>query len=510
MGKYSENNLIVGITYYKNRAASVKKCCDEYEKLLDTYIGYLIEINEYGIMSGKTADILAATISEISSIKGDITEVGNDYAATIEEFLSAIDKADKKMFVNKGRKVFTDDEFKKARAATDVKFSLSSFIDGTWLLKNICRIDIIEEIVRNSSRLMRIVKEQSEYTKKELDKIQKNLKSVDSAYKLALNNVYEELRNYIKIVLTIAEIMSPDGNNFNKKNLSKLRKQIKDFKKFKNQVNVDPFYIKVTQKEPGDIPGLEQGFVPQGITYDKDNDWLIISGYYGGENEGYPSQIMIIDRKSGKLVKAISLRKKDGSLYTGHAGGVAYIDGKLYITSDGHVYTIPGEELKNAGNNDVIKFSQEELIEPKSKGSYANASNGVLYIGDFDKKDNDKDYSYCLAQDTRTGEKYYIRTPRQAQGITVTEDGKYIVSTSYGRNSDSEIYYYSGRSKKPIGKHNGVDVYDLEFEKKTKAPPMSEGVCTVDGKTYIIHESGAKEYSFLAIRKPINHFYTID
>ncbi|MGN0529261.1 MAG: hypothetical protein ACI4IE_09020 [Eubacterium sp.] len=519
MGKYDKSNLIVDLTYYNKTAEAVKKCCNDYEGLLDTYISYLNELNQNGIVSGKTADILRDIIVEISGVKGDISEIGSSYAAIIQEFLSAVDGADKTMFDKKSRKCFTDEEFAKAKAAASISMSLGTFTNGIRFLSSICNVRFIEVLLLYATELIKKLKAVNEYTKKDLDKIQNKLNLIDNSYKLALSNIYKELINYKKIIIQLSDIMTPDGNHFSSRNLSELKKKINSAKKFKENIDENPFYIKITQDKVVNkknskyknisisdyvIPGLDQGFVPQGITYDKEHGYIIISGYYEGDNKGYPSQLMIIDEKTGKLVKVISLKKKDGSCYTGHAGGVAYSNGKLYISSDGYSYTITGEELKNADANDCIRFSEEKKID--TAGSYANESNGVLYYGNFHEPGKEeagikpitvngkKCYSYCEAYDQNTGEKYYILTPDRTQGMTVKEDGTYMFSTSYGRNNNSQIYSYTKRTDKPIGYVDGIPVYGLEGETVTEAPPMSEGMCNINGKTYVINESGSKKY----------------
>jgi len=511
MGKYSQNNLIVDVAYYQNSIQSVKRSCNEYENLLSTYIGYLVEINQNGIASGKTAEALARLIHEISGIQGDMAAIGNDYEAIVQDFLTQINNADTIMYKNKNRKVLTDEEFNKAKSATRGIPELVSFVKLAWGLSGICKYYLIEGMIFLVSVLKKSVKQLNEQVAKDLNKTQKKVKSIDSTYQLALNNVYKELVNYNKVILTIAEVMSPDSKHFTSKNISRLTQCIKEAKRFKKYVDQNPFYMEITQKKSSKkgggenkleytIPGLDQGFVPQGVTYDKEHDWIIISGYY---KEGYPSQIMILDAKTGKVVKIITLRNRDGSLYTGHAGGVAYSNGHLYITGEGNVYTISGDELENAGKNDIITFSKQK--KTSTAGSYANTSGENVYIGNFHQKGkndvksitvNGKQYSsYCEEYNSDvTKRQRIILTPDQTQGMTRTDDGRYIFSTSYGRDKKSIFYVYTGEPEL-IGYVDGVPVYQFT-QKPTiiEGPPMSEGMCTIDGKNYVIYESGSKQY----------------
>ncbi len=67
------------------------------------------------------------------------------------------------------------------------------------------------------------------------------------------------------------------------------------------------------------IPGLKEGFVPQGITYLPQDDAFLFAGYSGGEDN---SALLSVSRATGELLKQVKLNNVDGSKYTGHAGGV--------------------------------------------------------------------------------------------------------------------------------------------------------------------------------------------
>lgn len=245
---YSSNNLVVGVTYYTNRSNSVKKTCKKYELLLKNYIKYLNDLNEKGIVTGKTAEVLVLFIKQVESAKDLITDIGNDYSKKILSFLSDIDKADDKLFKNKGRKYLTDEEFNNARAVAKLELTLKSFFDGSWLNYKIWS-GVAEKLVNQESQMMKRVKDLNEYTKRELSVIQGNCKAVDQKYSKQLMNVNKELNNYNSIIKKIALIASPNANNFNEKNISQLKKLIKEAKKFHREIVKNPEYEKISDDD---------------------------------------------------------------------------------------------------------------------------------------------------------------------------------------------------------------------------------------------------------------------
>ena len=88
------------------------------------------------------------------------------------------------------------------------------------------------------------------------------------------------------------------------------------------------------------------------------------------------------------------------------------------------------------------------------------------------------------------------------QGFAITEK-TVALSQSYGRGNGSKIYLYEN----PMGSEahgqveiNGksVPLYFLDSKTPSKsisAPPMSEGLAAMDGKLYILFESGADKYA---------------
>ena len=76
------------------------------------------------------------------------------------------------------------------------------------------------------------------------------------------------------------------------------------------------------------IPALTKGFTPQGVSYLEDEECTLICGYYSG-NEA--SRIYMV-YKDG-TVKEIPLKRENGEVYTGHAGGLTAAGDYVYISN---------------------------------------------------------------------------------------------------------------------------------------------------------------------------------
>ena len=74
-----------------------------------------------------------------------------------------------------------------------------------------------------------------------------------------------------------------------------------------------------------DIPGLDEGFVPQGICYIEALDSFAVSGYVKGEN----SRLYLVEKGTGEVKKLIF---RD---FSKHAGGVACDGDDVWVCAGG-------------------------------------------------------------------------------------------------------------------------------------------------------------------------------
>jgi hypothetical protein len=92
--------------------------------------------------------------------------------------------------------------------------------------------------------------------------------------------------------------------------------------------------------------------------------------------------------------------------------------------------------------------------------------------------------------------------PDRVQGVAVLNDGRVVLSCSYGRTNPSEILICKDPTEQvPLCwvtmDGQSIPLWCLDEKavlQRVAAPPMSEGCCVVDDSVYILFESGAYYY----------------
>ncbi|WP_284641899.1 lamin tail domain-containing protein [Paenibacillus silviterrae] len=128
------------------------------------------------------------------------------------------------------------------------------------------------------------------------------------------------------------------------------------------------------------IPGLVQGHVPQGMSYYKDNsrDWILMAAYHFS---GDPSTMAVVDAKTGELVKYVHLKNADGSIYTGHAGGVAVSKENVWLSSGKKMHRLPIQTLIDAQDGGFATFA--DAFDVVTNSSFAAYHEGILWVGEY-------------------------------------------------------------------------------------------------------------------------------
>ena len=262
------------------------------------------------------------------------------------------------------------------------------------------------------------------------------------------------------------------------------------------------------------IPGLKEGFVPQGIAYLPRDDALLFAGYSDGDAN---SALLEVSRETGKLLKQVKLNNVDGSKYTGHAGGVCATETDIYVSNAKKLFRISLEAYEKLPENAFCAFEEEIPVPVNS--SYCSYADGVLWVGEFQYGgDYPTDASHRVTsadgiqrawtcgyrmgpgQDFSAPD-YILSMTERIQGMT-TLNGKIYLSQSYGRKNDSVIYRYSdvlsnvpAQTEEIGGREVPLWILDSSTrEAALMAPPMTECLCTIDGAVYVIFESAAKTY----------------
>lgn len=281
------------------------------------------------------------------------------------------------------------------------------------------------------------------------------------------------------------------------------------------------------------IPGLMDGFVPQGFDYVEEEKVFIACGYMNDDEEA--SRVYVIS-EDGDEFHYVELVDVNGDPYTGHTGGIAYYEEYAYITGATGIDVFELSEILKPGK-DSRAFCRGSIsteaydIDP----AFCFVYDGELYTGEFqdegdyqtDKKHHDPAKtgdtnkalmvsfglsSYYNEADEGRG-RFYVEPlpsamysiPSRVQGVCVA-DGKMFLSTSWGLDP-SNIYVYDlekvmGAVNSTYAKNTyGVTiplyfVNSLAHIDTIEAPPMAEEIVFHDGKLWIFNESGSNKYIF--------------
>ena len=250
-------------------------------------------------------------------------------------------------------------------------------------------------------------------------------------------------------------------------------------------------------------PGLNDGFVCQGIAISEENGKILVSGYM---NDKTNSRIYVTDLDSNSYY--VELTRNGGEKYTGHAGGIAITGDTVYISNGSKLYVFSLSDVLNAKNGDKIDIGSG--VKVNSAASFVFADEEYVYVGEFnDPADEQKEHIYETQNGTNHSiiEKYAhsdLENPVKiysigdyVQGVCFTPDGRIVFSTSFGLTS-SKYYVYRDADAKDSGNVlDGAPVYYLgECVQHVIGPAMSEDMDWYDGKVITLSESASNKYIF--------------
>lgn len=231
-------------------------------------------------------------------------------------------------------------------------------------------------------------------------------------------------------------------------------------------------YDEKFDKEAWSIPGLRDGYIPQGLT--RIDNVMVVTSYKNGEN----GRIYGIDLTTGKALDPVEVAPS-------HMGGATVVGSWLYVSAaNDHIARYPSavvlKELLTPGKSYLEPTGKQKVYA----ASFLASHNGVVYAGRFNRAGQDKMYSYKIGGADGSldqWEKYEI--PKKAQGLLVTDE-KFVFSTSATTKNRSNLYI-----------SNSAD-HQLEPSAKCfRAPSMSEGLTTYGDNVYLLFESGAPKYA---------------
>jgi hypothetical protein len=296
------------------------------------------------------------------------------------------------------------------------------------------------------------------------------------------------------------------------------------------------------------IPGLDTSFCPQGMTQLEGFNKILISGYM---DDGSPSRFYVLDGETKEVEKYFTLNI-DGRQYDGHAGGVASYASVVWTFSKeqdnkGYAFKFKANDVMNVEDGGEITIGEYNCFDTWNGADFAFVKDKVLWVGEFYREGNYETdsshhvkttsgetnpaiiYGFDIDESRNAGVKYSGNSPKPTkaisvrglcQGIAVTSDGKFVMSTSYSV-PNSNLYYYKdilseetndtlnlGLTSMPLW-----HLDDNALISSHEIPAMSEELIVKDNRVYILFESGCKKYKMYNRRRldsvyslPISYF----
>lgn len=290
------------------------------------------------------------------------------------------------------------------------------------------------------------------------------------------------------------------------------------------------------------IPGLSEGFVPQGLAVDEAGGRVVVSGWF---SDGGASALYALDLE-GRAVGSARLEEPDGAPYRGHAGGAAFVRGELYVSSEGALWRLAAAELERGLAEGRARFADRTLVP--TRASFCAASGDTLWVGDFERgsayptepwrssvaRDGDRRKAWIAAYDL-SGSGAMKDKPVDAEGRAVPDrvvsiggsvqgaafqGGRVYLSRSFGRYAASTLLSYDdpeseaphagaafGGRELPLRYLDGLNLRGI-----MAMPPMSEGLAALDGRLLVLFESAARPYLSPgdARARPVDRIWSLD
>ena len=260
-------------------------------------------------------------------------------------------------------------------------------------------------------------------------------------------------------------------------------------------------------------PGLDDGFVCQGVCAAEDAGKILVCGYMDDSSN---SRVYVVDIETNEYYH-VKLTRNGGDLYKGHAGGMATSGDTVYIANASKLFVFSLTSLLSAKDGDFVDIGSG--VPVNNAASYVYCDEDYIYVGEFHHTKDDYDKAHTLddgetvvnaivsrythnAIQNHSGDEaavpdriYTVR--EKVQGICFTPDGKIVLSTSYSI-AHSYYYVYNAADCTDTGKtFGGVPVFELgKCTKEIKAPAMSEDLDYYDGKVITVYDSASNKYGF--------------
>jgi sugar lactone lactonase YvrE len=240
------------------------------------------------------------------------------------------------------------------------------------------------------------------------------------------------------------------------------------------------------------VPGLDEGYVPQGLAVAGRH--VLVSAYRSADpkvNTG-PCRVFRIEAATGKDAGFFDMPSE-----CGHAGGMAYLGkGTLVVADTRQLWRIDLEKALASGKAEgALKGTVK--IAGELRGSFTVFDGTHLWIGTWTKEAPKAklyrldprlfdDYDGQTVKEDRALEAVTI--PVEAQGAAFDKDGNLWISTSNSR--EGALYRLDRKSGAVLARHEMmIGIEDLEFD--------------AAGRLWAVSEAGARKYVHWSRHHPL-------
>ena len=258
-----------------------------------------------------------------------------------------------------------------------------------------------------------------------------------------------------------------------------------------------------------EIPALSKGFTPQGVSYVDGAGCTLICGYYPGNQA---SRIYMVSDDG--QVKEIQLRRENGDVYTGHAGGLTSAGEYVYVSNASKLFVLRTDDLMNAVDGGHVSFIG--YLPVPCRASFCGSDGEYVYVGDYHADGYETDESHRMQTadgeyqamvfayrlnpglefgvEEQPSKVFAVRDFVQGFGVT----GSTAVMSCSHSFSSSELYTYDLGSPDGSFMQDGreIPLYVLDSRKQTgrlRMPHMSEDIEILGDRVLIGFESASKK-----------------
>ena len=287
----------------------------------------------------------------------------------------------------------------------------------------------------------------------------------------------------------------------------------------------------------GGAISLCDSMTPQGVCFAGENgEYLLISAYCNDEalensvyhkditEEKHESVIYILDASDGSLLSTATVdsysdtAKANKTGAPPHAGGIAYLDGRLWIAKTNGILAVELSQIEalvqsgaktgrlrcaaaketffGTDGEEIAEYCSGEAISAfrlDTRASFMSTYNGLLLVGEYQTEDTAALAAYEIAfadGGITMAEQFRAEIPLHAQGAYILDrDGEpyLFVTCSNGARWTGELSVYRLSV-------DGANAEKTALAAKIPVPNLCEDLDVKDGKLYICYESAANVY----------------